>query len=83
MPSSRSRPDRPHADGRGQAPGHRPLPPVPPSSRIQNPGGSIKDRVARAMIEAAEADGRLETWRDDHRGHRRQHEAWAWRRWRR
>lgn len=25
----------------------------------QNPGGSIKDRVARAMIEAAEADGRL------------------------
>src|ERR1051325_6530235 len=26
----------------------------------QNPGGSIKDRVARSMIEAAEADGRLE-----------------------
>src|SRR4051812_6597768 len=25
----------------------------------QNPGGSIKDRVARAMIEAAEADGSL------------------------
>src|SRR5262252_5317497 len=25
----------------------------------QNPGGSIKDRVGRAMIEAAEADGRL------------------------
>ena len=25
----------------------------------QNPGGSIKDRIARAMIEAAEADGRL------------------------
>lgn len=25
----------------------------------QNPGGSIKDRVARSMIEAAEADGRL------------------------
>jgi cystathionine beta-synthase len=25
----------------------------------QNPGGSIKDRVARAMIEAAEKDGRL------------------------
>jgi len=24
-----------------------------------NPGGSIKDRIARAMIEAAEADGRL------------------------
>jgi cystathionine beta-synthase len=26
----------------------------------QNPGGSIKDRVGRAMIEAAERDGRLE-----------------------
>eukprot|EP01035_Chromulina_nebulosa_P007655 gene7655-10342_t len=25
----------------------------------QNPGGSIKDRIARSMIEAAEADGRL------------------------
>lgn len=25
----------------------------------QNPGGSIKDRIARLMIEAAEADGRL------------------------
>ena len=25
----------------------------------QNPGGSIKDRVARSMIEAAEADGSL------------------------
>ena len=25
----------------------------------QNPGGSIKDRIGRSMIEAAEADGRL------------------------
>ncbi len=25
----------------------------------QNPGGSIKDRVGRSMIEAAERDGRL------------------------
>ena len=25
-----------------------------------NPGGSIKDRIARSMIEAAEQDGRLE-----------------------
>ncbi|HEX2567211.1 MAG TPA: pyridoxal-phosphate dependent enzyme, partial [Burkholderiales bacterium] len=25
----------------------------------QNPGGSIKDRIARAMVEAAERDGRL------------------------
>ena len=28
-------------------------------SERQNPGGSIKDRIALAMIEAAEADGRL------------------------
>src|SRR5258707_2195365 len=26
----------------------------------QNPGGSIKDRIALSMIEAAEADGKLE-----------------------
>ena len=26
----------------------------------QNPGGSIKDRIALSMIEAAEADGRLQ-----------------------
>jgi len=26
----------------------------------QNPGGSIKDRIGRSMIEAAEADGRLQ-----------------------
>jgi cystathionine beta-synthase len=26
----------------------------------QNPGGSIKDRIGLAMIEAAEADGRLQ-----------------------
>jgi cysteine synthase B len=25
----------------------------------QNPGGSVKDRIAKAMVEAAEADGRL------------------------
>ena len=25
----------------------------------QNPGGSIKDRIGRSMIEAAERDGRL------------------------
>src|SRR5947209_18544747 len=36
-----------------------------PSVRIlaklegQNPGGSVKDRIAKAMIEAAEADGTL------------------------
>ena len=29
-------------------------------SERANPGGSIKDRIALAMVEAAEADGRLE-----------------------
>src|SRR6201985_1011368 len=30
-----------------------------PKPESANPSGSIKDRIARAMIEAAEADGRL------------------------
>ena len=30
----------------------------------QNPTGSIKDRVAKAMVEAAEASGELEPGRD-------------------
>ncbi len=38
-----------------------------------NPGGSIKDRPALSMIEAAEREGRLEARRDDRRGDRRQH----------
>ncbi|MDA4830421.1 pyridoxal-phosphate dependent enzyme, partial [Enterobacter hormaechei] len=29
-------------------------------SERSNPGGSIKDRIALAMIEAAEKDGRLQ-----------------------
>src|ERR1700756_5697686 len=42
----------------------------PPGTRIyaklegQNPTGSIKDRVAKAMIEAAEASGELEPGRE-------------------
>ena len=38
-----------------------------------NPGGSIKDRVAIALIEAAERDGQLASGRHDHRADQRQH----------
>ena len=38
-----------------------------------NPSGSIKDRPARAMIEAAEADGRLQARRHHRRGDGRQY----------
>ena len=39
----------------------------------QNPGGSIKDRIALSMIEAAEADGQPEARRHAGRGDRRQY----------
>ena len=38
-----------------------------------NPGGSVKDRICLAMIEAAERDGRLAAGRHDHRADERQH----------
>jgi hypothetical protein len=38
-----------------------------------NPGGSIKDRVAIRLIEAAERDGPAEARRDDHRADVGQH----------
>ena len=38
-----------------------------------NPGGSSKDRIALAMIEAAERDGRAPAGRDDRGAHQRQH----------
>ena len=42
-----------------------------------NPSGSLKDRPARAMIEAAEADGRLTARRHHRGGDRRQYRARA------
>ena len=38
-----------------------------------NPGGSVKDRIGRAMIEAAERDGIHHADTDDHRADQRQH----------
>ena len=38
-----------------------------------NPGGSVKDRICLAMIEAAEAQGRLEARRHHRRADQRQH----------
>ncbi len=49
----------------------------------QNPGGSIKDRIGLAMIEAAERAGALAPGRDARRGDGRQHGARRWRWWRR
>ena len=43
-----------------------------------NPGGSIKDRAAIALIEAAERDGKLKPGRHDRRAHERQHRHRAW-----
>ena len=39
----------------------------------RNPGGSVKDRPALAMIAARRAGGAAPAWRDDRRGHERQH----------
>ena len=38
-----------------------------------NPGGSVKDRIALAMIEAAEEEGRLTPGATHRRAHQRQH----------
>ena len=45
----------------------------------QNPGGSVKDRVALSMIEEAEKDGSLRPGQVDHRAVVGQHRASAWR----
>ena len=38
-----------------------------------NPGGSVKDRIGLAMIEAAEASGELQARHDHHRADQRQY----------
>jgi threonine synthase len=43
----------------------------------ENPTGSMKDRMALAMIEAAERDGRLKARSAGHRIYRRQHRRLA------
>ena len=43
----------------------------------QNPTGSIKDRIAMSMIDAAERSGALKPGGADHRGDRRQYRAGA------
>ena len=47
-----------------------------------NPGGSVKDRIGLAMVEAAEQAGLLRPGRHDRRADQRQHRARAWRSWR-
>ena len=45
-------------------------------SERSNPGGSIKDRIALAMVEDAEKSGRAAARRHHHRAHQRQHRHW-------
>ena len=42
-------------------------------SELVNPGGSVKDRICLAIIEAAEREGLLEAGRRHHRADQRQH----------
>jgi hypothetical protein len=51
--------DRRHAAGQAVPDRRRPAPQLLAKLESFNPGGSIKDRVAVALIEAAERDGRL------------------------
>ena len=44
-----------------------------------NPGGSVKDRIALAIVLDAERRGVLAPGRHDHRGDGGQHRASAWR----
>ena len=44
-------------------------------AEFMNPGGSVKDRAAKAIVEDAEARGLLGPWADC-RGHRGQYRHW-------
>ena len=69
-----ARPHRQHA-ARAARPGRRPTSPARswPSSRRTNPGGSVKDRPAVTMIDAAERDGLLPPGRHHRRADVGQH----------
>ena len=49
-----------HADGAVRPPGGRARGEVIGKLEAYNPAGSVKDRIGVAMIEAAEAEGRIE-----------------------
>ena len=46
-----------------------------------NPAGSVKDRIAKAMIDDAEAEGSAEARFRHHRAHLRQHRHRSWPPW--
>ena len=63
-PDQHCRPRRPHADGPVRA-ASRPRAAATVFGKLEmfNPGGSVKDRIGVAMIEAAEKEGRIEPGR--------------------
>ena len=65
--------DRGHAARPAVAHRRRAAPQLVAKLEVFNPGGSIKDRVAVALIEAAERDGRLRPGGHDRRADLRQH----------
>ena len=56
-PDQHCGPRRPHADGAAHAGSRRRACELFAKLEMLNPGGSVKDRIGVAMIEAAEAEG--------------------------